>query len=253
MGPDQLHGGVQEDAVQLAVGADFRRAALGHGGVFVRADNFEGLRIHRQRMAAAAHDADGPVRAHRVQVMPGRCAGGRGEHILIEAPGEDPPLRMRFGEGAQSLLHVREGGCRLGQVALLHQLAQAQQVHVAVVEAGAHEASLQRGNLVAGACQGQHLLVRACCQEDSVLHGEGLLEGQYAGKDPAVHVNRLHMQVPFGCLRLLYLLSWRTVNRPGSRHNGNTTVPVAILRKAWYHGKKACTGGPLCSPSNAIP
>ena len=71
--------------------------------------------------------------------------------------------------------------------------------------------------------------------------------------DEAVHVNRLHMQVPFGCLRLLYLLSWRTVNRPGSRHNGNTTVPVAILRKAWYHGKKACTGGPLCSPSNAIP
>ena len=71
-------------------------------------------------------------------------------------------------------------------------MAIADQMHVAVVEAGADKAALQGDDDVLHLAQGEHLLIRAGSEELVLLHDKGFLQGQRAGENPAAQIDRTH-------------------------------------------------------------
>ena len=77
-------------------------------------------------------------------------------------------------KAAQALLEIGQR-CGIAQCTLCHDVAEVEQVHVAVVEAGADEASAEGDDLVLRRGQGEHLRVRADGGEAAVLHNKGLL------------------------------------------------------------------------------
>ena len=81
---------------------------------------------------------------------------------------------MLCREAAQALLEVIERG-GIAQRALGHDVAEVEQVHVAVVEAGADEASAKGDDLVLRRGKGEHLRIRADGGEAAFLDDEGLL------------------------------------------------------------------------------
>ena len=192
-GLHQHHRRVAEYAGEATVCIHVNRAALGDRGACIKVQQLQGAGVHRQAVAAAAGDADGPVGRNRVQVVTGGDVPGRGEVILIPAPAQQPALGVLRREGTQSILQrCQRSGGRAGQVAHLHGVAVVEQVHVAVIEAGADKAALQGDDGVPLLAQGKDLRVRTHGEEAAVLHDKGLCKGQRAGEDLAAGVDRSH-------------------------------------------------------------
>ena len=112
---------------------------------------------------------------------------------MVPAAAHQPAVGVGDGKIPQGLLHRCQGGGGLaGQVAHFHGVAVAEQMHVAVVEAGADKAALQGDDGIRILAQGEHFCIRAGSEELVILHNKGFLEGQRAGKDLAAQIDRAH-------------------------------------------------------------
>ena len=193
-GVDRVHGVVEEAAVRLAAGhPDPAARRLGRAGGDPQ--QLQGPAVHHQTVAAGPHRADRDLGGDGVQVVPvGHPAGVR-EQVLVPAAADQPgvPLAGVPGqEGAHALQHLRQAAGVLRQLGHLEQIAVFHQVHMAVVEAAADKLAAQVHQFVPGAALGQGTGVRARKGEAAVLDDKSLGQGQRAGVDRAVVIDRFH-------------------------------------------------------------
>ena len=146
-------------------------------------------------MAAGAGDHDRDFRGDSIQIPAVRHAGHIGKVVLVPAPAGEPlalPGRICREEAPQRVQHVRKTARVRGELGRSQRLAEVQQVHVGIVEAGADEAAGEIGQRVALPGGGEKGLIVSDQGKASVLHREGAAQRQLAGIDPTVIVDVSH-------------------------------------------------------------
>ena len=158
----QIHRIVEEAAVFIV-----DLAAIGGGGAGGDAQHLHRFGVDRQGVTAGTDGADGQFGGYGVQIVAiGHPADIR-ETILIPAPSDDP---SPVGGGIfQTLEHLGQGAGMCRQGCHVQGLAVVQQVHVAVIEPGADEGSVQIDALAR-----KRQSFGADGGKSAILHGEGI-------------------------------------------------------------------------------
>ena len=99
---------------------------------------------------------------------------------------------MRRKEVPQGVLQISQTAGVLGQLGSAQRSAVVEQMHVAVVETGADEFSVQIGQGVALRCQRLCFGIGAGKDELAIFHRKGRDERLAAGVDIAVEINGFH-------------------------------------------------------------
>ena len=192
---NRVHGIVEELTVWHAV-FHGDEAALRLRGVSGDAKQLDDLAVYNKSVTAGAGSQNRNVGGDLVQIPAGRHPFFVAEVVLIPTATTKPAAflqRILRKKVLQAPEHIGKTAGVLRQRGNGEHTAEAEQMHMAVIEARADEPALQVDEFIAVAGQSLRGLVAAAVAEAAVFHNKGLAKWKSSAVNLSIKINMFHI------------------------------------------------------------